>query len=982
MRAIRFAAIALAIGFTSVEASAQVCGDGLVTGGEACDVADTPSGDDECGDGCGADCTLLEECGVTACEDGADNDSDGLTDSEDPECSTLLELQPLGVVGTHTTSWGVRMGLLAQVQSCDAAGVCGVVAGRTLDTVEPYPFGDSKADVCTTRIKMQKAVIDGSLTVVDSALFLGPEGYSGIGPAYVEDDGTTPEYREGFSPRIGLPPGLCEDGVTPCLIDDHCPPPVGCQNRLDLVDPMNTAVDLFGAGIGAPYLANCNTAMSALNDLANDVASIGGGSGPDIRVRKGQTLNIGPLSPGPNVFNYGRIKVSRLAKITINGPADASFVAVVSGSFKLGRDAVLELTGGIEARNVLFTFVGTQGMLSVGREASAAGTLLAPGRPRIRLGWESEVEGSAFSRLVELKERSRILHTPFTGLLPTDLEVTTAESSDPVTAGDLITYVLTVRNDGIAWAPAVTLTSTLDSDVTFVSTTTSQGSCLHDGSATGGEVHCFLGALADSSGAPADVAQITVTARINCEARGSISHTADVTAETAELSPANNTDTETTTVAEDAALDVSVSDSIDPVEEGTALSYTVTVENTGSSSCARSVSIADSLPAALVGESVAIAPGSVPGCPAHLACTASCPGNTFPCSVTELPAGQTVTINVTGGTVADGTSVLGNTAELSYTPAATSPDANDSDVETTDVVRNQGDTCAGGTGADCVTTNCVDAFCCNSGCPGTCESCGLGGSEGTCAAIAANTDPVNECGSLCSVCDGNGGSGGGSCVAAADGTDPNNECATAPQDSCAFDGQCDGAGACRFYAAGTACLTQADTPCSDPNTCDGSGTCLDNHEPNTTPCAGASQGGVCDDDGADHCAGSSDSCVDEYEAASVVCRSDTGQCDVEELCTGTSGSCPADAFEAASTSCTGSSQGGVCDDDAADHCDGSSDSCIDEYEPSSVVCRSDAGECDIEETCTGASGSCPTDAFESNGTPCTGGACDGLGMCQ
>src|SRR5690606_3586315 len=128
---------------------------------------------------------------------------------------------------------------------------------------------------------------------------------------------------------------------------------------------------------------------------------------------------------------------------------------------RVGRDAAIELTGGIEARNVLFTFVGDQGGLTVAREASAAGTLLAPARPLVRLGWEAEVAGALYGRRIDLKERSRVLHTPFTGLLPTDVEIETSDSPDPVVAGNQLTYTITVRNNGIAWAPAVSVTDAL-----------------------------------------------------------------------------------------------------------------------------------------------------------------------------------------------------------------------------------------------------------------------------------------------------------------------------------------------------------------------------------------------------------------------------------------------------------------------------------------------------------------------------------------
>src|SRR5204863_102882 len=102
-------------------------------------------------------------------------------------------------------------------------------------------------------------------------------------------------------------------------------------------------------------------------------------------------------------------------------------------------------------------------------------------------------------------------------------------------------------------------------------------------------------------------------------------------------------------------------------------------------------------------------------------------------------------------------------------------------------------------------------------------------------------------------------------------------------------------------------------------------------------------------------------CVDTFQGTSFTCRSSAGQCDVAESCTGTSGACPTDGFAASATSCTGASQGGVCDDDTADRCTGSSNTCVDAYKSSSTVCRSSAGQCDVAESCTGTSGACPTD---------------------
>lgn len=55
--------------------------------------------------------------------------------------------------------------------------------------------------------------------------------------------------------------------------------------------------------------------------------------------------------------------------------------------------------------------------------------------------------------------------------------------------------------------------------------------------------------------------------------------------------------------------------------------------------------------------------------------------------------------------------------------------------------------------ADCLSGHCADGYCCNSQCTGTCKSCKLAGTEGTCTNIPAGQDPQNEC---LNACNGNG----------------------------------------------------------------------------------------------------------------------------------------------------------------------------------------------------------------------------------
>jgi hypothetical protein len=98
---------------------------------------------------------------------------------------------------------------------------------------------------------------------------------------------------------------------------------------------------------------------------------------------------------------------------------------------------------------------------------------------------------------------------------------------------------------------------------------------------------------------------------------------------------------------------------------------------------------------------------------------------------------------------------------------------------------------------DCNSLICAQGVCCSSDCKGTCESCALPGAAGTCTAVPAGEDPLNQC------------------------TDSGRAV-------CGTDGTCDGKRACRLYLSGTVCQ---DPTCTSATTgtaqgrCDGMGTC-------------------------------------------------------------------------------------------------------------------------------------------------------------
>ena len=119
-----------------------------------------------------------------------------------------------------------------------------------------------------------------------------------------------------------------------------------------------------------------------------------------------------------------------------------------------------------------------------------------------------------------------------------DLSVTISDNPDPVAAGDLLTYTVTVRNNGFETARGVSLTDTLDRNVRFRSATASQGRC----SAQGTTVSCALGDLGDGGSA-------TVAIVVRPTKKGTVTNTASVAAvEPVDPDTSNNTASATTTV--------------------------------------------------------------------------------------------------------------------------------------------------------------------------------------------------------------------------------------------------------------------------------------------------------------------------------------------------------------------------------------------------------------------------------------------------
>lgn len=250
-----------------------------------------------------------------------------------------------------------------------------------------------------------------------------------------------------------------------------------------------------------------------------------------------------------------------------------------------------------------------------------------------------------------------------------DLRVTKNETPDPVLAGGLVAYAITVQNRGPAAATAVMLTDVVPAGTTFESLTVPGGwACSTPAVGAGGSVSCALASLA--SGATT-VFDLRVRVDGATPAGATLNNTVTVGSATSDPDPSNNTDTEPTLVVASGSADVAVvkTDAPDPQAAGAPVSYTFTVTNYGPAP-ATTVTVSDTLPA---GTSVI---ASSAGC--------SVSAGVLSCAIGTLAPGASTAVGVTLATppVAG---ILSNTVIVS----ATEPDpvpGNNSEPETTTLV--------------------------------------------------------------------------------------------------------------------------------------------------------------------------------------------------------------------------------------------------------------------------------------------------------
>jgi uncharacterized repeat protein (TIGR01451 family) len=220
-----------------------------------------------------------------------------------------------------------------------------------------------------------------------------------------------------------------------------------------------------------------------------------------------------------------------------------------------------------------------------------------------------------------------------------DLSVSNSDSPDPVNAGALVTYAITLQNAGPSAAVGVTLADTIPANATFSSVDSPAGfSCTTPAVGSAGTVSC-----SPTAPLPSGTYDFKLAVRVDpSTASGTVlSDTATVSSSTTDPNPGDESATTTTTVNTSADVATTLTDSPDPVPQGDELTYSIGLSNNGPSD-AQNVTLQDTPPAGTTFVSLTQTAGPALTCTTPIAGG----GGTVACSIATLPAGSSASFDL------------------------------------------------------------------------------------------------------------------------------------------------------------------------------------------------------------------------------------------------------------------------------------------------------------------------------------------------
>ncbi len=322
-----------------------------------------------------------------------------------------------------------------------------------------------------------------------------------------------------------------------------------------------------------------------------------------------------------------------------------------------------------------------------------------------------------------------------------DLTITKTDGVTSATPGGSVTYTITASNNGPGANPTSTVIDNFPSGLTCSTTCAGAGG----GSCTSGP---FAGNISDPASIPSG-GSVTYTSvcSISSSLTGSLSNTASVAGGAIPDSfAANNSATDTDTLAASADLAITKTDGVTTVTAGGSTTYTITASNSGPSA-ASGATVADTFPASLSCNWTCAGAGGG-------TCTAAGAGNIS--DSTNLPAGGSVTYTAVCTISGAATGTLSNTATVTAPGGVTDPTPGNNSATDSDTIGASADLSI--TKSDGVTT-------------------ATAGGSTTYTITASNAGPSNASGSTVAdtfpaslTCNWTcAGAGGGTCTAAGSG---------------------------------------------------------------------------------------------------------------------------------------------------------------------------------------------------------------------
>lgn len=323
-------------------------------------------------------------------------------------------------------------------------------------------------------------------------------------------------------------------------------------------------------GTTLPLSATISSAVPEAN-TTNNISSAA------VTVTTSANLEVASLT-APASVNAGE-NVESVATVRNNGP---SFAANASVSLPLDSDTTFVALTSPDGWNCTTPNVGETGTvtctIATFTLTSVEFRLTVRVRPDVAPGATVDSTATVASETTDPNSANNTRQATTNVTTRADLALTVSDEPDPVSAGARLSYTIVAANNGPSNASAVTLTTSIPANTTFVSLTAPDGwTCTTPAVGDIGAITCT------NPGFGLGNATFTLRVRVKqgTPVGATISLNANIASATPDPDTTNNSASSTTTVTIEADLSVRISADKSIVLPGETLTYTVEANNSG-----------------------------------------------------------------------------------------------------------------------------------------------------------------------------------------------------------------------------------------------------------------------------------------------------------------------------------------------------------------------------------------------------------------